>query len=271
MTTPVYRVKDWDEKFESHVSRNYGIKSQTYHPNKCGEGYWRLIDGSNPRYTAFPSHEFIGVAVYGAWIAMINLLSRKQAPRNGYLTDDGQMHGTPLTPEGISLQTGVHVVLIKLMLEICSSKEVGWIVLTEVKSGTPSLTSTADGIVHEHCPNQTKPNQSNPNPTIVRPAAHGDAVKENAPATPADNNGDFDTFWKAYPRKVGKTAAHNVWKKLKPRPPLEKILAAIKAQAATDQWQRDGGQYIPHPTTWLRQGRYDDEAAPSVQSYRSKI
>ena len=29
------------------------------------------------------------------------------------------------------------------------------------------------------------------------------------------------------------------------------------------QWQRDNGQYIPHPATWLNQGRWDDELTPA--------
>ncbi len=27
----------------------------------------------------------------------------------------------------------------------------------------------------------------------------------------------------------------------------------------TDQWQKEGGQYIPNPATWLNQNRWEDE------------
>jgi uncharacterized protein YdaU (DUF1376 family) len=70
----------------------------------------------------------------------------------------------------------------------------------------------------------------------------------------------FDAFWKAYPRKVGKQAALKAWRKLRPGPELaERILEAVAAQKRGEAWRRDGGQFIPHPTTWLNQGRWDDE------------
>lgn len=75
----------------------------------------------------------------------------------------------------------------------------------------------------------------------------------------------FETFWKAYPRKVGKGAAEKIFKKLRPSGEiLQKMLDAIEAQSHSDQWKRDNGQYIPNPSTWLNQTRWEDEvAAPS--------
>lgn len=70
----------------------------------------------------------------------------------------------------------------------------------------------------------------------------------------------FETFWEAYPKKVGKDAARKSFEKRKPAEPLlEKMLEAIRRQAQSDQWLRDGGQYVPNPATWLNQGRFDDE------------
>jgi hypothetical protein len=36
------------------------------------------------------------------------------------------------------------------------------------------------------------------------------------------------------------------------------VLAAIRSQSASDQWRKDGGQYIPNPATWIRQRRWED-------------
>lgn len=70
----------------------------------------------------------------------------------------------------------------------------------------------------------------------------------------------FDEFWAAYPRKVGKLKARKVWQKLAPDADLRlAIQAALEWQSRSVQWTRDGGQFIPHPTTWLTQGRWDDE------------
>lgn len=51
------------------------------------------------------------------------------------------------------------------------------------------------------------------------------------------------------------------------KPVQEKILAAVQAAKRSDQWTKDGGQFIPHPATWINQGRWDDvHAAPGAQS-----
>lgn len=73
-------------------------------------------------------------------------------------------------------------------------------------------------------------------------------------------NDGFDIFWKAYPRKVNKKTAIKVWAKLKPDEPLkQKILSALEIQKKDDQWTRDNGKYIPHPSTWLNQERWNDD------------
>lgn len=75
----------------------------------------------------------------------------------------------------------------------------------------------------------------------------------------------FDEFWSIYPRKVGKKAALNSWKKLKPDAELfERIIQAVATAKASDQWIRGNGRFIPHPATWLNQGRWDDELDPAA-------
>ena len=70
----------------------------------------------------------------------------------------------------------------------------------------------------------------------------------------------FDQFWDAYPRKVGKTDARKAWKKANITAEIfEKIMTSIAASKELDQWQREAGRYIPNPSTWINQGRWDDE------------
>ena len=73
----------------------------------------------------------------------------------------------------------------------------------------------------------------------------------------------FDEFWKTYPRKVGKAAAEKAWSKAK-GVDLSTILQAIERARATEQWLKDGGQFIPHPSTWLAQRRWEDEPAEAA-------
>lgn len=68
----------------------------------------------------------------------------------------------------------------------------------------------------------------------------------------------FDTFWSAYPKKVGKAVAQKSFSKLKVDDRLLKLmLTAIDNQKQSKQWQ--DRQFIPNPTTWLNQRRWEDE------------
>lgn len=98
------------------------------------------------------------------------------------------------------------------------------------------------------------------------------STTKNKPPTVPQKRGmtytdEFNTFWKVYPRKVGKDAAWRKWKSLNgTRPALAALVSAIEKQAQSDQWQRDGGQFIPHPATWLHQGRWADEVEQEQES-----
>lgn len=86
-----------------------------------------------------------------------------------------------------------------------------------------------------------------------------DKEKKYTPLTP-QGDARFSEFWKAYPRKVGKATAEKAWAKLKVTDELHStILAALEKHKVSDQWTKDGGQYIPHPSTWLNQRRWEDE------------
>lgn len=69
----------------------------------------------------------------------------------------------------------------------------------------------------------------------------------------------FERFWKVYPRKEGKGKAEDSFGKYQPDDALtDTMIKAVQAYKKTEQWQRDGGQYIPHPSTWLNQRRWED-------------
>jgi hypothetical protein len=73
-------------------------------------------------------------------------------------------------------------------------------------------------------------------------------------------NTPFERFWEIYPRKEGKTPARKSFEKISPDDQLlAKILAAVENRKKTPQWQKDGGQFIPLPATWLNQERWTDE------------
>jgi hypothetical protein len=69
---------------------------------------------------------------------------------------------------------------------------------------------------------------------------------------------DFEQFWKKYPRKVAKKTAMQAFAKL---PPDEQELALDVVDNYVEYWKikETATEYIPHPATWLNQGRYYDE------------
>lgn len=114
-------------------------------------------------------------------------------------------------------------------------------------------------------PKLTKPNQSEPK----RPNKEKEEDKEKdndkdeeitaaSPPTRTKSS-DFDLFWRAYPKKVGKEAARKAFSRVKA--PLESLLTAIERQKCGNQWTTENGRFIPNPATWLNQGRWEDEVA----------
>ena len=70
---------------------------------------------------------------------------------------------------------------------------------------------------------------------------------------------DFELFWKEYPEKIGKGKAYDSWKKLS-TDEKSKSMINIKLQVENNHFRNKSGvDYIPHPTTWLNQKRWEDE------------
>lgn len=69
---------------------------------------------------------------------------------------------------------------------------------------------------------------------------------------------EFNEFWDAYPRKVGRLPAERTWRRMSDE---ERRLAVLVLELwkNTVQWQSGGGLFIPHGSTFLAQKRYLDE------------
>lgn len=65
---------------------------------------------------------------------------------------------------------------------------------------------------------------------------------------------EFERFWSAYPRKVGKGAAQKAWRAAMRKTTPDAVIAAVQRFA----WP-DDQQFIPHPATWLNAERWADE------------
>lgn len=88
--------------------------------------------------------------------------------------------------------------------------------------------------------------------------------KENAPVLEDEQ---FVQFYSAYPNKKAKPMAIRAWKRLKMTPELFKIImTALEAHKRTPQWTKDRGAYIPMPSTWLNNRRWEDKLATENES-----
>lgn len=75
----------------------------------------------------------------------------------------------------------------------------------------------------------------------------------------------FVEFWSSYPRKVAKADAMKAWKKIKPTGQmLAELMAGLEKQKASGDWMKDGGQFIPHPASWINGRRWEDQIPPAT-------
>lgn len=117
---------------------------------------------------------------------------------------------------------------------------------------------------------------------------NGDSAYRNEQRTPKDTKPDdtkpdqtkgnhsracdsgFDRFWEAYPNKKARRDAERAWKKLSPGPNLQKrILHDVTMKAASVEWTKEGGRFVPYPASYIRGERWNDEAASSASRYKN--
>jgi len=76
----------------------------------------------------------------------------------------------------------------------------------------------------------------------------------------------FTNFWDLYPRKVAKKKACEAFAKaVKSDETFKAIMEGLRRHVGCQQWEKDGGQYVPYPATWLNQERWEDEVKPGQQ------
>ena len=82
----------------------------------------------------------------------------------------------------------------------------------------------------------------------------------------------FSEFWETYPRRQAKANAYKAWKRIKPdRQLLDLMKAAIARQKRSEAWQRENGQFIPHPASWLNARRWEDEQVRTATEYYGRM
>lgn len=116
--------------------------------------------------------------------------------------------------------------------------------------------------------------ESNPKPKAkpkAKPLNKNDINNKdlNTPLTPQGVTALFDVFWKCYPKKSSKPTGRKAFDRLAAKYKnksdefkalVEKIINHVEKRKLDDpQWTKDGGQFIPMPSTFLNQERWNDE------------
>lgn len=126
-------------------------------------------------------------------------------------------------------------------------------------------TVTGQSVTERDSPPSPSPSPQTPQPRPHPPGECSIAGATREGPTRTEIARGFLAFWAEYPKRVGKDAAAKAFgsamRRITTPDPLETILAGLRR--ALPGW--DDPQFIPHPATWLNQGRWDDDA-PTIRT-----
>jgi len=108
----------------------------------------------------------------------------------------------------------------------------------------------------------TNKNIKNINNTPLPPTGGDDPPKNISEINPQKYSAEFETWYELYPKKRAKDAAYRSWKKISKSKTVtsDQLCSAIKRQVESNHFRgRNGEQFYPNPSTWLNQGRWQDE------------
>jgi hypothetical protein len=212
------------------------------------------------------------LAAQGLWMRMLCVCA-KHEPK-GYLA----INGHPLTVDAIARLAGV------------TETEAGNLVAELDRNGVFSRNRSGciysrrmvrdekrsqEGRKHKKQALAQANEKQRENPPPSRGATRGpsphmpEARSQKESASALSPPSGFDAFWDAFPKKVEKRGAKAKFDAAVRRGvPPDKIINAARLYASSRS-VREG--FIAHPTTWLNNGRWDDEpeALPSQQPHAS--
>ncbi len=123
--------------------------------------------------------------------------------------------------------------------------------LQEKLNGSYTECPPSDGQVTDKCP-----------PSLVESSVVKCNIDKNK-----DMVDSFSAFYSAYPKKRSKAAAIKAFEKKYKKnllPEIEELVEIVKKWSNTTDWKKEGGKFIPHPSTWLNGERWLDELPAST-------
>jgi hypothetical protein len=126
------------------------------------------------------------------------------------------------------------------------------------KTGTMTRQKEIEQVVsHWECPTQLDRIES----MLKEVLSHINKQKRRRNGSDTATDTAFNSFWSYYPRKTSKPAAVRAWNGLN-QTQKQKIISVIPDWV--DAWKGKDKQYIPHPSTWLNQHRFNDDVDIAV-------
>jgi len=101
-------------------------------------------------------------------------------------------------------------------------------------------------------PKNPEPRSLNPEPCSAEPS-----ITIIEPSKSDNARDGFEEFWDRYPRRIGKAAARKSYAKAMKATTHDEIMFGLSQQMPSLASREQ--QYIPHPSTWLNQERWNDE------------
>jgi len=187
-----------------------------------------------------------------AELALLALIARDPSP------------GTPAmrAATGLATRNGIQKMVARLVRG-------GYLNITE--RGNGRWRRTVYGLTSNCIPTVYQPYTPSASQLHTEPRAQArplTLVLEEVPDQILKNSlAQFDHFWAAYPKKVGKPSAQRAWKKLT-HSEREAALAAVPLSGRLVKRDRD---FQPYPATWLNDRAWEDEDMASPMVTRAKV
>jgi hypothetical protein len=272
----ILRITDWDKHFECSQSRN--LKRMAWVPIRiklAGDGYTELLNHTN------------GAAHFGAWIGLVEVGATCE-PRGTLLRGNGKPHDV----ESLSRITRIPVDILTeaiprllnigwLEHETVASQQEDGAMLQNTVAPQRKFIATGHNITvqdKEPCASDDA-RVSDSLLSIDQPPFETAAPNAQFPVEPKKPGQSIDgltpqqdvwfaVWWADYwLRKSRKAARQAFAKQVKSVGRFEQVMAATQAQTA-EMLTREP-QHRPHGSTWLRQERWEDEAAVAVELLRT--
>jgi hypothetical protein len=292
-----YQIKDWDSYFENDRSRNYDRCGFVCVPNKQhGMGFSRVMaepDGA-AIYGIFAM--IIGACSQqkrprNGWLTDNGLPPHVALTARSRSTNSQPPIGQPWDASDLAIKFRRPVTEINRAIEVLSNPKIGWIVVhtdetlktiekpNKTEEVTPNSPATHVPLTSDSPGKERKGKEEKGMEHKDSPSNPPSEKLEEPQAAPAETHDKaFEMFWQAYPKKVGKLAALKSFDKAvaknfeKPNQAARIQFAYLlaekaKAQSETLDWLKEDGKFIPHPATWLNQGRWMDETKKPEDRY----